>query len=154
MTPAVNLLKKLKIDFNLHEYIHDEKATSYGLEAAEKLAVPAQKVFKTLLVCNEKQQLFVAIVPVCQQLNLKLAAKAAGCKKMQMADKAIAEKTTGYILGGVSPFAQKKKLATLVDISAMAHNSIFVSGGKRGLEIELAPQNLINVLNAKAVALC
>lgn len=148
MTPAVKLLQKLKVDFQLHEYQHEPSALSYGLEAAEKLAVDPQRVFKTLVIQSESGELWVTIVPVCQQLSLKKAAKAAGCKKMQMANKQLVEKTTGYLVGGVSPFAQKKRLQTLLDLSALSEHSIFVSGGKRGLEIEILATQLSHILNA------
>jgi Cys-tRNA(Pro)/Cys-tRNA(Cys) deacylase len=142
MTPAINAAKKAKIDFNIHEYEHDPKSDSYGEEAAEKLGLDTNLVFKTLVVSNEKKELFVAVVPVACQLNFKLLAKVTGSKKISMADKNIAARTTGYVLGGVSPLGQKKKLATVIDESAADFETIFVSAGRRGLEIELAPDDL------------
>ena len=138
MTPAILLAKKAKIAFNVHEYKHDSKAQSYGLEAAEKLNLNPAQVFKTLVVETDSKQLVVAVLPVNQQLNLKALAKAVGAKKAAMAPQQLVERTTGYILGGVSPLAQKKRLATVIDSSAKNFETIYVSAGRRGLEIELA----------------
>lgn len=149
MTPAVKLLDKLKIPYQLHQYHHDETAASYGLEAAEKLAVDAAQIFKTLVVETESKILAVAIVPVEKQLNLKSMAKSLNCKKSSMADPKRVQASTGYVLGGVSPLGQKKRLTTVLDNSANQYESIFVSGGKRGLEIEISPTELIKTLNAK-----
>lgn len=153
MTPAVKLLEKLKIPYQLHQYHHDDTATSYGLEAAEKLAVSAEMIFKTLVVETENKTLAVAIVPVEKQLNLKSIAKSLPCKKVAMADPKRVQTTTGYVLGGVSPFGQKKRLSTILDTSAKQFDNIFVSGGKRGLEIEISPKDLVKVLNAKTSAI-
>lgn len=149
MTPAVNLAKKLALKFQLHEYEHDASRESYGLEAAEKLQVDASRVFKTLVVQDDNDKLAVAILPVDQLLNLKKIAKALGSKKAQMANPKLVERITGYVLGGVSPLGQKKRLPTVIDSSAQLQSTIFCSGGKRGLEIELSPQDLAAVLNAK-----
>lgn len=148
MTPAIKLAKRAKIDHTIHEYEHDVKAESYGLEASEKLGVKPEQVFKTLVVTNEQNQLLVAILPVNQLLSLKKMAKAVGAKKIKMADKKLVEKTTGYVLGGVSPLGQKKRLPTVIDDTAQTQASIYVSAGKRGLEIELCPQKLAETLNA------
>jgi Cys-tRNA(Pro)/Cys-tRNA(Cys) deacylase len=153
MTPAVKLLNKLKIPYQLHQYHHDELAVSYGLEAAEKLAVDAKKIFKTLVVELENKDLAVAIVPVENQLNLKSIAKVLQCKKVTMAEPKRVQSTTGYVLGGVSPLGQKKRLTTVLDSSGNQLDSIFVSGGKRGLEIELSPNDLVKILNAKTNAI-
>lgn len=153
MTPAVNLLDKLKIPYQLHQYHHDESAVSYGLEAAEKLAVDANKIFKTLVIETEKKELAVAIVPVEKLLNLKNIAKSLNCKKVTMAEPKRVQSTTGYVLGGVSPLGQKKRLSTVLDESANQFKTIFVSGGKRGLEIEISPTDLVKVLNAKTNAI-
>ena len=142
MTPAINLAKKSKISFQVHEYQHDPKAESYGEEAAEKMGVDPDQVFKTLVVSNDQKELLVAVVPVSKQLDLKAMAKATKNKKLAMADKKQVEKTTGYVLGGVSPLGQKKRLKTVIDESAQQFETIFASAGKRGLEIELAPQDL------------
>ena len=149
MTPAVNLAKQLKLTFQLHEYQHDANSDSYGLEAAEKLQVAPSRVFKTLVVQDDNDKLAVAILPVAHLLNLKKIAKAIGSKKAQMANPKLVERTTGYVLGGVSPLGQKKRLPTVIDSSAKSQSTIFCSGGKRGLEIELSPQDLAAVLNAK-----
>lgn len=153
MTPAVKLLDKLKIPYQLHQYHHDEKAASYGLEAAEKLAVDAVKIFKTLVVETESKILAVAIVPVEKQLNLKSMAKSLNCKKVSMANPKRVQSSTGYVLGGVSPLGQKKRLTTVLDESANHCESIYVSGGKRGLEIEISPTDLVKALNAKTGAI-
>lgn len=149
MTPAIKLAKQRGLDYKLHEYTHDSNAASFGLEAAEKLGIAASQVFKTLVVITEKNTLAVAILPVDQTLNFKKMAKAVGCKKVQMADPKQVERTTGYVLGGVSPLGQKKRLPTIIDGSAQAQASIYVSGGRRGLEIELPPEQLATTLSAR-----
>ena len=148
MTPAINQLKALGINHNLHEYVHDASAASYGLEAADKLGVEATRVFKTLVVDAGNNTLAVAVLPVDKQLNLKCMAKAIGAKKVAMANPAAVSRSSGYVLGGVSPVGQKRLLITVIDKSALAHDSIFVSGGQRGLEIELAANDLANVTKA------
>ncbi|MDV7340790.1 Cys-tRNA(Pro) deacylase [Terasakiella sp. A23] len=142
MTPAINLAKKKKITFHIHQYEHDPKAESYGEEAAEKLGLSLDQVFKTLVVATEKNDLCVCVVPVAGMLDLKQVAKALKVKKTGMADAKKVQSTTGYVLGGVSPLGQKKQLTTLIDTSAETQNTIFVSAGKRGLEIELSPTDL------------
>jgi len=151
MTPAVRQLKKQKVKFTLHQYQHDDNASSYGEEAAEKLNINAAQVFKTLVVCcdNNENSLAVAVVPVTHQLNLKMLAKALHVKKVKMAEAKRVETSTGYVLGGVSPIGQKKPLKTIIDKSAESFNTIFVSGGKRGLEIELTVQDLTKTTRAQ-----
>ena len=149
MTPAIKLAKQRGLDYKLHEYTHDSNATSFGLEAAEKLGITASQVFKTLVVITETSTLAVAILPVDQTLSFKKMAKALGCKKVQMADPKQVERTTGYVLGGVSPLGQKKRLTTIIDSSAQVQASIYVSGGRRGLEIELPPEQLATTLDAR-----
>lgn len=153
MTPAIDLLNKHKVAFRTLQYVHDSACENYGLEAVDKLGLVAEQVFKTLVVALDNDNLVVAIVPVVAQLNLKGLAKAAKAKKAVMADKNRVMRTTGYILGGVSPFGQKKRLTTFIDASAMAHDEIFVSAGKRGLEIALAPSVFIELLGATSAAI-
>ena len=147
MTPATKLLKANKIDFSIHEYEHDANAKSFGLEAAEKLNLRVEEVFKTLLVTDEKNY-FVAILPVHHQLNLKKVAQAVGAKKLKMSDPKDAERLTGYLVGGISPVGQKKRLKTVIDQRAVQLENLYVSGGKRGLDIGLKPQDLAKVLSA------
>lgn len=148
MTPAINLLRKAGIAHQVLSYEHDPGAASYGLEAVEKLDLPAHSVFKTLLAASEKNELLVAIVPVAGQLDLKALATAAGCKKCEMADKDAAQRATGYLLGGISPLGQKKRLRSFIDNSAQALPVIHVSAGRRGLEVSLAPQDLAGLISA------
>ena len=147
MTPASKLLKSRKIEFSIHEYEHDPDAKSFGLEAAEKLGLQVAEVFKTLMVTDEKNY-FIAVLPVNHQLSLKKTATAFGCKKLKMADPKDAERLTGYLVGGISPVGQKKRLKTVIDVSAESLVKIYVSGGKRGLDIGLKPQDLAKVLGA------
>ncbi len=153
MTPAVKALQRARIPFEVREYAHDPRATSYGLEAAEALGIDAASVFKTLLAELDGRELVVAIVPVDAMLNLKALAKAAGGKRAQMADPAAAERSTGYVRGGISPFGQKKRLRTFVDDSVNALETVHVSGGRRGLEIAIAPADLLRAAAAKAAAI-
>ncbi|MBH3462029.1 MULTISPECIES: Cys-tRNA(Pro) deacylase [Pseudomonas] len=138
MTPALDLLKKARAEHRVLSYEHDPKSASYGLEAAEKLGLDPQRVFKTLLASSEKGELLVAVVPVIGTLDLKALAQAAGVKKCEMADPAAAQRATGYLVGGISPLGQKKRLRTFIDQSAQQFDSIHVSAGRRGLEVELA----------------
>jgi Cys-tRNA(Pro)/Cys-tRNA(Cys) deacylase len=141
-TPAVTAAEKAGIDFSLHEYAHDPAADSYGLEAAEKLGVDPARVFKTLVVSVDGE-LHVACVPVAAQLDLKALGKRA-----RMADRAQAERTTGYVTGGISPFGQRRSLPTHLDESARAHEQIMVSAGRRGLQIELSPDDFVRLTGA------
>lgn len=148
MTPAIEIAKKQKVRFVIHKYTHDPKVASYGLEAAHQLNLAPESVFKTLVVALPNKGLAVAILPVNSMLNMKLMAKALGDKKANMAEPKLVERTTGYLLGGVSPLGQKKRLPTVIDESAMKLSSIYVSAGRRGLEIELSPADLIDNTHA------
>ena len=148
MTPAIDLLKKNRAEHRVHSYEHDPKAASYGLEAAEKLGLNPAQVFKTLLAASEKGELLVAVVPVAGSLDLKALAHAAGVKKAEMADPQAAQRATGYLLGGISPLGQKKRLRTYIDNSAQNQPSIFVSAGRRGLEVQLSAATLAAHSNA------
>lgn len=142
MTPAINLAKKAGVPHQTHEYAHDPAHASYGLEAAEKMGVAPERVFKTLVVILETKELVVAVVPVSAMLNMKHVARAAGAKKAAMAPAIDVQRSSGYVLGGVSPLGQKKRLRTFIDASAQAFTTMFVSAGRRGLEIELSPGDL------------
>lgn len=153
MTPAINSAKKAKISFTVHTYLHDSASPSYGLEAAEKLGVAEERVFKTLVAQIDGTAFAVGIIPVSMTLSMKQFAKAVKAKKAVMADKADVERVTGYVLGGVSPLGQKKKLTTVIDSSATSFPTIFVSAGRRGLDIELKPVDLATLTGATFVAI-
>ena len=142
MTPGINQAKRAKVPYTVHEYIHDPTCDSYGSEAAIKMGVPEERVFKTLVVKLGTKELAVGVVPVSSMINMKLIAKATETKRASMADASDVERSTGYVLGGVSPLGQKKQLKTIIDLSATKYPTIFVSAGRRGLEIELKPQDL------------
>lgn len=142
MTPAIDKANKAKIKFHVHEYEHDPSSGSYGEEASEKLGINKARMFKTLVVSVDNTGLAVAVLPVSKQLDLKLFARAVGAKKVIMADKKAVERSTGYVLGGVSPIGQKRNLVTIIDESAKDFDTIFVSAGRRGLDIELLPDDL------------
>ncbi|GGV28779.1 Cys-tRNA(Pro)/Cys-tRNA(Cys) deacylase [Paenarthrobacter nicotinovorans] len=145
-TPATAALAAAGVPFVLHPYAHDPAASSYGLEAAEVLGIDPDRVFKTLMV-EVEGKLAVAIVPVSGNLDLKAAAAALGSKKAAMADPKAAERRTGYVLGGISPLGQRQPSPTVLDESALAFDTILVSGGRRGLDIELAPADLLRLTN-------
>jgi Cys-tRNA(Pro)/Cys-tRNA(Cys) deacylase len=148
MTPAINTLEKAGIPFTIHTYEHDAAHQSYGLEAAEKLAIAPERVFKTLLTQDSANKPYVGLVPVNSTLNLKKFAAALGIKKVDMASQILAQRATGYVLGGISPIGQKKLHPTIIDHSALQYQTIFVSAGRRGLEIELAPTDLQRCIKA------
>ena len=145
MRPAVNRLKKEKIPHTLHSYDHDSTVKSFGREAVEKLTLSAHQVFKTLVVLCDNTELVVAVLPVSRQLDLKSFAKLMKFKKADMAAPGQVERATGYLVGGVSPIGQKKSLRTVIDASARSFDTIFVSGGKRGLQIELSLKDLLSL---------
>lgn len=149
MTPAINLLKKNRCDFKIHKYEHDPLCTDFGNEAVEKLGLNPKQVYKTLLVELTPKELVVCLLPVFNQLSLKEVAYAFEVKKAAMAKKDEAQKVTGYLLGGISPLGQKKLLRTILDESVNDFETIFISGGKRGLDIEVKPSDLIKILKSK-----
>ena len=153
MTPAIDAARAAGIEHHIHQYQHDPASASYGTEAAEKLGLNPASVFKTLVVSVDGKNLAVAIVPVNAMLSMKLIAKAAGGKKAVMADKQGVQRSTGYVLGGVSPLGQKRPLATFIDESAELLAQIHVSAGRRGLEIQLAPADLAMLTQGQFVAL-
>lgn len=143
-TPATAALAAAGVSFVLHPYSHDPSAASYGLEAAEVLGIDPKRVFKTLMV-EVEGKLAVGIVPVSGNLDLKSVAAALGSKKAAMADPKAAERRTGYVLGGISPLGQRQPSPTVLDESALSYDTILVSGGRRGLDIEIAPGDLIRL---------
>ena len=149
MTPAITLLTKKRIAHKVLKYGHDANAASYGLEAVEKLNLNADTVFKTLVVSTDNNKLAVAVVPVNTKLSEKKMAKALGVKKVEMAQANAVMVATGYVLGGVSPLGQKKRLASVIHKSAEGLTTIHVSAGKRGLEVALAPADLALLTSAK-----
>jgi Cys-tRNA(Pro)/Cys-tRNA(Cys) deacylase len=151
-TAATIVLEQAKIPFTRHEYAHDPRRESYGLEACEALGVPPEQVFKTLVAAVDGS-LAVGVVPVHRQLDLKALAAAAGGKKAVMADVAAAERATGFVAGGISPVGQRRRLPVVVDESALALGTMFCSGGRRGLEIEIAPTDLIRAAGATVAAI-
>jgi Cys-tRNA(Pro)/Cys-tRNA(Cys) deacylase len=146
-TPATALLTRQRVPHALHSYEHDPRHASFGTEASEVLGLPPERVFKTL-VAEVDGVLTVGVVPVVTQLDLKALAAAVGGKKARMADVAAAERATGYVAGGISPLGQRKRLPVVVDTSAQAFETVFCSGGRRGLEIELAPADLVELADA------
>lgn len=144
-TPAIVAAERAGITYTVHEYAHDPKAASYGLEAAEKLGIDPAHVFKTL-VADVDGTLTVAIVPVEALLDLKALGK-----RVSMADAKLAERTTGYVTGGISPLGQRKRLPTVLDVSALECETIHVSAGRRGLEIELAPADLLALTGGRVL---
>ncbi len=149
MTPGINTAKEAKVSHRIHEYPHDPASESFGTEAAEKMGVEPARVFKTLVVTIDGKDLAVGVVPVTSMLSMKLVAKAAGGKKATMAGKQDVQRSTGYVLGGVSPLGQKKRLRTFIDDSARSFDTIYVSAGRRGLEIELSPEDLAKLTAAQ-----
>jgi Cys-tRNA(Pro)/Cys-tRNA(Cys) deacylase len=149
VTPAIAAARAAKIPHDILEYPHDPRAASYGLEAAVALDLPPATVFKTLVAVTESGKLVVACVPVDRQVDLKALAAAAGAKRCEMADTSAAERATGYVVGGISPLGQKKKLPTIVDASVAVLDRVHVSAGRRGLEIRLAPADLLGLTGGR-----
>jgi Cys-tRNA(Pro)/Cys-tRNA(Cys) deacylase len=146
-TPATVALERAGVTFTVHAYDHDPRSTSYGLEAADALGLDPDRVFKTLLA-DVDGELVVAVVPVSGQLDLKALAAALGGKRAAMADPAVAERATGYVVGGISPIGQRKRLRTVVDETAVTRPAVYVSGGRRGVDLGLDPADLVRVLDA------
>ena len=151
-TTATITLERARIPFTLHEYAHDPRHDSYGLEASEALGVPPERVFKTLVAAVDGA-LVVGVVPVHRQLDLKALAAAADGKKAVLAGVADAERATGFVAGGISPVGQRRRLPVVIDESATALATMFCSAGRRGLEIEIAPPDLIKAAGAKVAAI-
>jgi Cys-tRNA(Pro)/Cys-tRNA(Cys) deacylase len=151
-TPATALLDRLGVAYSVHVYDHDPRAGGYGLEASDALGAAPERVFKTL-VAEVDGALTVAVVPVAGQLDLKALAAAAGGKKAVMAEAAAAERATGYVAGGISPLGQRRRLPVVVDASVLEFPTVFCSGGRRGLEIELAPADLVRAAGALVAAI-
>ncbi len=151
-TRATVLLTKLGIEFRVHAYDHDPRAAAYGTEAVERLGLDPDRTFKTLLATSG-DRLVVGVVPVSTMLDLKAFAATAGVKSLTMAEAAVAERATGYVVGGISPIGQQRRLATFIDDSATSFDTVFCSAGRRGLEIELTPADLRRAADATFAAI-
>jgi Cys-tRNA(Pro)/Cys-tRNA(Cys) deacylase len=149
MTPAINTAKKAKIKFKIHQYDHDPDTKAFGDEAADKLEISSDRIFKTLVVSTETNELALGVIPVSKMLNLKSCAAALDAKKSSLANQKDAERATGYVRGGISPLGQKKRLSTIIDESALNFKTIYVSAGKRGLDIELSPKDLKRLVGGR-----
>jgi Cys-tRNA(Pro)/Cys-tRNA(Cys) deacylase len=147
-TPAIVALNAAGVPFRMHEFDADPAERQYGQAAAQALGVDLERVFKTLIATVDDRNHVVGIVPVSGQLSLKELATAVGAKRAEMCVPETAQRLTGYVVGGISPFGQKRSLPTVIDETCVLFDSIFVSGGRRGLDIELAPDDLISVLGA------
>jgi Cys-tRNA(Pro)/Cys-tRNA(Cys) deacylase len=153
MTPAIRAAEAAQLAFTLHPYEHSASAESYGQEAAEKLGVAPERMFKTLVAKVDGRHLVMVLVPVAARLDVKKLAAAAGGKRADMAEPAEAQRATGYVLGGISPLGGRKKLPTFLDASIGKHATVHVSAGQRGLQMELSPQDLIRLTGGKLAAL-
>ena len=151
-TPATVTLTALGIPFSVHAYEHDPGTRSYGLEAAETLGLDPDQVFKTLIATVDGE-LTVAVVPVSGQLDLKALAAARGGRRADLADTRAAERATGYVVGGISPIGQRRSLPTVVDETAQLYDTVYVSGGRRGMDIGLAPDDLVRATGASLAAI-
>lgn len=154
-TPAVVFLHNAGVAFREAFYVHDDDVTNFGAEAAQALGVEPDRVFKTLLVCpadstagSSSKTFGVVVLPVNRQVSMKVAASALGWKKAKMADPVAAQRHTGYVVGGISPFGQKQPSPTVLEAAALEQSSIYVSGGRRGLDVEVAPEDLVSALGA------
>jgi Cys-tRNA(Pro)/Cys-tRNA(Cys) deacylase len=152
-TTATIALQRSNIPFTLHEYTHDPRSASYGLEAADALGLPPGQVFKTLVAAVDGGTLAVGVVPVDRQLDLKALAAAVGGKRAAMAEVSAAERATGYVAGGISPVGQRRRLPVIIDASALSLGTLLVSAGRRGLEIELAPCDLVAATGGRVAAI-
>jgi Cys-tRNA(Pro)/Cys-tRNA(Cys) deacylase len=153
MTPAIIAAEKAGIVFSLHRYDHDANAEAFGLEAAEKLGVAPERMFKTLIAQLDGKQLVMVLVPVAARLDLKKLAVLLQGKKADLAPPAAAERATGYVIGGISPLGGKKQLPVFIDITVADHSTVFVSAGQRGLQMELSPEDLVRLTSATTAAL-
>ncbi len=151
MTPAVKYIKKIGVFYKLHQYEHSPSNDQYGREAVEKLGISPERMFKTLVIETDQTKLAVAVIPVSKLLDFKCTASVLNAKKVKLAKEKNAMRSTGYVIGGISPLGQKKKLATVIDSSALDHETIYVSAGRRGLDIELKPFDLKNLTNGRFV---
>lgn len=149
MTPAIQALQRAKVPFTLHEYEHDPAADSFGDETAAKLGVPPARILKTLVAQTDDRKLVMGIVPVSGKLSLKALAAALKAKRAEMAEPARAEGATGYVVGGISPFGGRRALPVVLDRSAMDHATVFVSAGRRGMQLELSPADLARLTRAQ-----
>jgi Cys-tRNA(Pro)/Cys-tRNA(Cys) deacylase len=151
-TPATMTLDKAQVAYTLHPYSHDDRSDSYGNEAAAALGVDPRRIFKTL-IASVDGRLVCGVVPVAGKLNLKALAAAAGGKKAEMAEPARAQRATGYVLGGISPLGHKTRIGVIIDSSAADLDTIYVSAGKRGLQVELSPADLAGLTGARFAAI-
>ena len=151
-TPATVALTKAKVPFTLHPYDHDPRSTAYGEEAAQALGIEPARIFKTLIATVEGR-LTCAVVPVAGRLDLKALAAAQGGKRAELADPAAAARATGYVVGGISPLGHRSRLPVVVDASAESFETVYVSAGRRGLQVELAPTDLMRVTGATSAAI-
>jgi Cys-tRNA(Pro)/Cys-tRNA(Cys) deacylase len=152
VTPAIRVLDEAGVEYALHEYDRGTDLRDFGREAADALGLPYEQVFKTLVVVSE-DDLAVAVIPVSSTLSLKRAAAALGVKRVAMCDPARAERSSGYVVGGISPLGQRRRLPTVVDESAVDLDRVYVSGGRRGLDVSLAPADLVRLLDATVAPL-
>jgi len=153
VTPAVAVVRQACVWYTLHEYRHDPAHDSYGAEAAEALGLDPASVIKTLVAETGPSRLVVAMLPVARQLDFKALAEAIGAKRAGLADAAAAERATGYVVGGISPLGQRRRLAAVVDAAVLAREVVYVSGGRRGLEIALRPADLVQLTGASVASI-